>query len=598
MSRLRTAFAVNAAIVALFAPHFLPAQAASTAQSPGGSPDTSIDTPVLRLEVRRVPVDIVVLDKFGNPVKGLTQGDFVVKEDGVVQRVTGFDAVDGSKDSYVPPKLPPLPANTFVNVPDTPERGPLYILYYDLVNTIPTDQMAFRRELLKFVDNAPAGTRIALFVSGKNLRMLQGFTTDHALLRAAIESKGPGPHIPDVFIYGDVYKKDDPGPVLSNFAWIAEYMSGIPGRKNLLWMSSDFPIPIGPELQGSAASAMAGAAPSPGATGSGGGPMLLDLSDLLKDMMKRTYSAMMKSQIALYPISVAGIDNPEDAFGEGDRAIDHERMEMIAQATGGHAYSGNNHVNELLGQAVTHGETYYALSYAPAKTNFDGSPRNINVELTKPCKYCTLTFRHLYYAIGDDNGDIDKQHKKDPVQARFLKEKAADTLYANMEHGAPMLHDLLFSTHLTAVGGSRMATEAEMLSLQNEAGYFKTRKPNKPVKPPAPVKLQKYRIDYGVIDVQLRRAVNAGATPTIEFAAAAYNSDGALLNSVVNQGTPSGNGATKTGVLFRAEQELEAPEGAAFIRLAVRDTMTNRTGTVEVALPLKNAGTRDKGTGF
>src|ERR1700694_3699062 len=36
--------------------------------------------PVFRLDVRRVPLDVVVTDKQGNPVRGLRKEDFVVKE--------------------------------------------------------------------------------------------------------------------------------------------------------------------------------------------------------------------------------------------------------------------------------------------------------------------------------------------------------------------------------------------------------------------------------------------------------------------------------------------------------------------------------------
>ncbi len=427
---------------------------------------------------------------------------------------------------------------------------------------------------------------MCLYVNAFGLHMVQGFTTDHQLIKDAILRKGSGadPHVPKVFIYGDVYPKDDAGGAVSNLNFIAEYMSGIPGRKNLLWLSSDFPIPTGPTVNYNGGNATASAAPASFSTGFGGGPYALDLSELMKEMIKHAYSAMMKSQIALYPISVRGLGNAEDSTS-GDSLADKDRMDMIAESTGGKAFAGDNSISMLMDQAVTHGETYYSLYYAPTNTDFDGKQRNIHVELAKPRKDFTLTFRHLYYAVNDN--DVDKQHKKEPVQERFLKAKAEDTLYANIEHGAPMLHDLLFSSHLAAVGGPRMASEKEMAALQDSPAFFKTRKANKPVKLPPPVKLQTYRIDYGVLDAQLRRAVNAGATPTLEFAAAAYNKDGTLLNSVLNQGAPSGNGATKTGVLFRAEQELQAPEGAAYIRLAVRDMMSNRTGTVEIALPLK-----------
>ena len=84
---------------------------------------------VLRLEVRRVPLDIVVTDKQGNPVRGLKKDDFIIKEGGKTQKALSFDYLDDSTSVFVAPKLAPLPADTFVNLPTEPERGPLYVLY-------------------------------------------------------------------------------------------------------------------------------------------------------------------------------------------------------------------------------------------------------------------------------------------------------------------------------------------------------------------------------------------------------------------------------------------------------------------------------------
>jgi VWFA-related protein len=572
--RLRTAIGSAVAVLVAIACQSLRAQSTPAP----ASPTVAEQEPTLRLEVRRVPIDIVVLDKQGNPVKGLTAADFEIKEEGVVQTIRSFDTTDGSKPSYTPPKLPALPANTYVNVPETPERGPLYILYYDMADTAQEDQMAFHKELLKFVDNAQPGVRIAIFIRTQKIYILQGFTTDHDLLREAIERKGPGPHIPDVFLYGNTNGAYDASAALSSLDFIAEYMSGIPGRKNLLWLSDDFPIPVAPALVGTNQVMQGGAPGNPSA--GGGGPMVLDFSDLLADMMKRTYSQMMKSQIALYPVDLTpnGTHSP-DVF---------DREDMVAASTGGRAFYANNHTHELIDQAVDHGETYYTLTYAPT-TEFDGSVRRIAVKLTGAHPDWKLTYREVYYAVADD--DIEKQHRKDVVQKRFLEAKAEDTLYANIEHGAPMLHDLLFSLHLSTVGKQHLASDAEMAALQDSPAYFRTRKANtvKPLKPPPVVRLQRYRIDYGVIDPQLRKIASVpGSQPTIEFAAAAYNSEGTLLNSVLNQGAPSGTGGDgKTGALFRAEQEIEVPEGAAYIRVAVRDMTTNRTGTLETELPLK-----------
>jgi VWFA-related protein len=579
--RSRAAITAGAAVLAACACIHLTAQTPSQTAPSSTSNSSADQEPTLRLEVRRVPIDVVVLDKQGNPVKGLTAADFQIKEGNVVQEIKTFDTTDGSKPSYKPPKLPTLPVNTFVNVPDTEERGPLYILYFDMTNMAQDDQMSFHKELLKFVDEAQPGTRMMLILNTDRLHILQGFTTDHELIRQAILRKGPGPHVPEVFIYGDNYGRYDARSALGSLNWIAEYMSGLPGRKNLLWFSTDFPIPVSPTLVGSNQISQGGVPSNPGA--GGGGPQVLDLVGLLADAMKSTYSNMMKSQIALYPIDVAGVSGALPKY---------DTMDMIAESTGGRAYYGSNHPQELIDKAVVHGETYYTLSYAPQKSDSDDSARHIQVKLVGNHPGFQLTYRTLYYAVPDDADDIDKQHKKDVVQARFLKAKAEDTLFANMEHGAPMVHDLLFSAHFAAEGSSHMASEKEMASLEDSPAFFRTRKPNKQLKPLPPVRLQKYRIDYGVIDPELRRLTSIpGTQPTIEFAVSAFNSEGATLNCMLNQATPSGAGASATGEkqtpLFRAEQELEVPEGAAYIRVAVRDMTTNRTGTLEAVLPLK-----------
>ena len=565
------------------------------APEPAGQTGGAQQPPLFRLEVRQVPVDLVVLDKQGNPVRGLTKDDFTVKEDGTDQQIVSFETEDGSVPSYVPPKLPVLPVNTFVDVPSEPERGPLYILYYDMVNTPQEDQMAFRQGLLKFVDNVQPGTRMALFVNATGLHMLQGFTSDHALLRAAIERKGPGPHIPLVFLEGRTFGMMDWGAALSNLKFIAEYMSGMAGRKNLIWMASIFPIPVGPTIVGKAGATASMPAQS-GSVGAQGGPQALDLSELGAESIKKSYAAMMRSQIALYPVSLRGIEGSENPGGAGDTNADYQNMNVIASATGGHAYYSSNHPETLIDKAVEHGLSYYTLTYAPTNTKYDGSMRRIEVALTNRRDY-TLTYRTVYYAVSDDEQPV---HKGDALQTRFIAAKAEDTLYANIEHGAPMLHDLLFSVHLAVAGGPVMATPAQMLELVDSPAFFRTRHKDRPLKPLTPVKLQKYRIDYGVIDPQLKVEAKRSGTPAIlEFAAAAYDLDGKLLNSQLNDGMASTDAKSdgKPAATFRAEQELEVPPGAASIRIAVRDKATNRTGTMEVPLPLKAEPRAKTGSG-
>jgi len=582
------------------------ASAEPAEKSSGNKPTSAApEGMVLHLEVRRVPIDIVVTDKQGNPVKGLRKEDFTVKEDKRDQHVLSFEYVDSAR-TFTPPKLPPMPTNTFINLPNVTEEGPLYILYYDMVNTPTDDQMTFRKQLFEFIDNAKPGTRIALFVNATDLHMLQGFTSDHELLKAALLSKGPGPHMPDVFFDGRNYGQDDAGAALSNLHFIADYMSGIPGRKNLLWLSGSFPIPVGATVSG--VNAQQG--------GVGGGfssstMQINDLSYLLQKSIKETYAAFMRGQIALYPIDLSGVRSVNSAGagpGVGDTSSDYQLMDTIAAVSGGHAYHGSNSVVDLIDKAIDNGENYYSLSYQPTNTKYDGLERDIVITLPKKYNY-TLSYRTLYFGVSDD--DVQTEYKAGTLEARAQAKKAEDTLYANIEHGAPMLHDLVFSAHVTTAGNPELATPEQMLALEDSPKYFRTRKHDKPLKPLTPVKLQKYTIDYGVIDAELKAAASRkGAPAVLEFAAAAYDNDGRLLNSMLNQGevasqtknqspsqSPTQSNAqttssqaptsTKSDAIFHAVQELQVPAGAAWIRLAVRDQLNNRTGTLELRLPLK-----------
>jgi hypothetical protein len=76
--------------------------------------------------------------------------------------------------------------------------------------------------------------------------------------------------------------------------------------------------------------------------------------------------------------------------------------------------------------------------------------------------------------------------------------------------------------------------------------------------------------------------------PAFEFAAAAFDADGRMLNGAVNDATAeasTGPDAGRSG-FFRVRQQLKVPVNAASIRIGVRDKLTDRIGTLEVALPL------------
>ena len=231
----------------------------------------------LRATARRVVVDVVVTDKSGKPVAGLQQSDFAVFDDGDKQRVLSFEASGFHEGmDFIPPAMAPLGANNFVNLPKEPEKGPLYVLLYDLVNFDKTeDQIFARQQLMKFVKEKPEGTRFAIFMLSDGMHLIQGFTSDKQVLYAALDPKSPHSHIPRIFLMGVNFGQGDPGTAMMALNYLASYLEGLPGRKNVIWVSGGFPLTLfANELQ----------------------------SDSFIAEVKKTLDVLQRSQIALYPV--------------------------------------------------------------------------------------------------------------------------------------------------------------------------------------------------------------------------------------------------------------------------------------------------------
>jgi VWFA-related protein len=76
--------------------------------APTPSPEPLPPTVTFRSDVELVNVDVVVMDKKGNPVTGLTAVDFVLKDEGKPQTISTFEALTA------PPPPPPAPPGPVV----------------------------------------------------------------------------------------------------------------------------------------------------------------------------------------------------------------------------------------------------------------------------------------------------------------------------------------------------------------------------------------------------------------------------------------------------------------------------------------------------
>jgi VWFA-related protein len=583
-----------------------PQNSPATPQTPPASASEQVSGPILTFHetVRRVLLDVMVRDKSGNPVQGLTAKDFSITEDKAPQQILSFDVYNFDKQSISRgANAPPLPPNVFVNVPATPERGPLYVMLLDLVNTEADDQMTARQQISKFIRGKPDGTRFAVFVNSDELYLSQGFTADKDQLYAALDPKHPKIHMPRVFLYGANYGRNNPATMVDVLTHIGQYLDGIPGRKNLIWVAGTFPMDFFPRE---------------------GDPA--DLQDAIREQT----NALAQAEVAVFPLNVRGVVvNPEGALtgsaphgGVGGEAFslppgqspaagtspvsssattaqgvvnqggssltgDYAAADQIAQMTGGRAFYSTNDLSGALEAATEDGGNYYTLTYSPPRDADDGKCHTIAVRLDRPGD--TLSYREYYCRAPLLSSISENGEQKLGAVPLAVPIFAGDVLQANMKQGGPMLHDLIFSAHLHTEGGAILATPEQMAQIEEQASYYQTHRRKRPTKPMSPVKIQKYAVDYRVLDPALKaRAARGGQEPTLEFAIAAFDREGKTLNGIVNDGVAEGateQGENKSG-LFRVRQSLVVPVGAVSIRVGVCDRMSDRMGTLEVPLPL------------
>jgi hypothetical protein len=265
-------------------------------------------------------------------------------------------------------------------------------------------------------------------------------------------------------------------------------------------------------------------------------------------------------------------------------------QDEIAKTTGGRAFYSDNALKEALNEAVEDGGNYYTLTYAPSNREYDGSLRKIRVDLAS--KGYHLAYRRSYYATAPDASRLSVvsqtsgSHEPQPAPIRAI----GDSLYANMQHGAPLAHQIIFRAHVRSSGVPVQATAEQMANLAQQPAYFSVRRKKHPEKILPPVPLQTYLVDYAVV-AQTKTGTEGHAVrpPALELAVAAYDAEGQMLNGVVENtdtSLPSRPGETAKAGLFRAEQRIDAPLNTASIRIAVRDISTDRLGAMEIPLPL------------
>jgi VWFA-related protein len=145
--------------------------------------------PVFRSSVDIVHLDVSVLDRNRVPVRGLTQADFTVSEDGKPQPIVAFTAVDvPDPEPPAAPWMATASPDVQTNVGAQDPEGRLFVLLLDdaMIPSHPAFLKTARDVAKKFLDRVTQADRVAVVfsASGRN----QTFTNDRAKLVQAVET--------------------------------------------------------------------------------------------------------------------------------------------------------------------------------------------------------------------------------------------------------------------------------------------------------------------------------------------------------------------------------------------------------------------------
>jgi VWFA-related protein len=569
-------------------------------------PQSAAQVATLRAFSNLVVIDVVVTDSNKSPVHGLKQSDFTLLENGKEQTIRHFEEHSPGPAMSIA-LAPKLPAGLFSNISAAPTNGPVNVLLLDYLNTPLTFQPNARKQLLDYMDKAPAGTRIAIFGLTEHLEMLQGFTSDMAVLKSALSMKKGAPRISDLLsdpvnggLQGDTTISDalanDPTAVagmltqdmiddvnrfqalttsfqqqlraeytLHAFDELARYLVGIPGRKNVIWFSGGFPLDVEPNISEA------------------------DPNDSVvrnDEEIRKTDNLLTRAQIAVYPVDSQGLQTDQtynianslgDAGTNGTATMgflsqlaqNHEAMFAMAEDTGGEAFVNTNGLTQAVGKAIEEGSNYYTLSYTPANVQWDERFRTIKIKVDNP-NAKNLSYRNGYYAI--DPNDRNKLNASGAATAL----SAPTTMATAMMHGGPDPAEILFKVRIRPAS----APPGEGLAPDNYSN------PDKKVNVEGPFK------EFGVDLVPDPKAVNCSLDANgnhhcaLEIYTYIYDRDGKLLvttgHRIFRLLTPADYNTLLTGGMA-FHQEISVPvKGEHYLRTAIHDLISDRVGAVEI----------------
>lgn len=318
-------------------------------------------------------LDVVVLDKSGKPVRDLDRSQFTVTENRTPQTIRNFDPPAGH---VMPPGSEAAPV--VHSSADLPRIGnaPVNILVFDELNTKWESTAYARDRMEKYLRQQPEvlpSPTLLVAAGASRFVVLHDYTQSRQELLDSIKKHFP--EYPWQMMRGAQSNAFDlMGETLGALSQIAESSRGTPGRKNVIWVGSGYPLVDTTNLT-------------------------TQDEDKLMDVVRLVTSRMLESRITLYMVEPSGVQGMvQDEGVSGDDGTEVSTVSAglgpyggkldfstFARATGGEVFFNRNDIDVAIKNDVQDGTVYYTLAYVPTtESSAQAAYRSIRVKVKDP----------------------------------------------------------------------------------------------------------------------------------------------------------------------------------------------------------------------
>ena len=405
--------AVAASVLAQEQPKAPPAPPA--AQAPAATAAT--DTPTFPTQLEQVIVDLVVTDKKGVPIKGLTAADMTVTEDGATQDVVSFEAVELPEQ---PSAAAPPPPKVSSNVAPEEQRARTFVVVFDDMHITPWRANQAKAAVASFLEKGTReGDRVSLISTAGGTWWTSRMEAGRPKLIDMVKSFD-GRLIPDTS-----------NERMSDYEALRIHVYRDPQTVALVLRRYEtYGVTQAQQGSSSSDSARTGTSDDPyvtaraadvyfqantrlrqtldvmeralnGLTGARGRKSLILVSegfihDINVDEFKRVNNAARRSNTAIYFLNARGLEGvpvamtaqfgpalPDQdvgfAFAETFDAV--AGAEVVASESGGFTVRNTNDLGKGIQRIADETRVYYLLGYIPTNNTRDGKFRKIQVKL-------------------------------------------------------------------------------------------------------------------------------------------------------------------------------------------------------------------------